>query len=296
MRMILISRQRRVAALLAALLAAGGACAGDEGDENGGRVTVVAAFYPLAEAASAVGGDRVAVTNLTPPGAEPHDVELATDDLDDIEDADLLVHLGAGFQPAVEDVADRAGRSLDALGAVEAGGDDPHVWLDPTNLAAIATAIAGALADVDPDGADAYRANAAAYVDALDALDRELRDGLASCARRVVVTAHDAFGHLAARYDLEQVGVAGVSPEDEPDPARLDELADLVEREGVTTIFTESLLPPDIAETLAREVGVEVAVLDPIEGLSDDRLADGATYTTVMRENLAALRAALDCR
>lgn len=294
MRMILISRASLLAAVLAGSLAA--ACAGDEGDGRGDRVTVVAAFYPVAEAASAVGGPRVTVTNLTPPGAEPHDFELATDDLDRIEDADLLVYLGEGFQPAVEDVADRAPRSLDALDAAGVSGGDPHVWLDPTKLAAIASAIADSLAEVDPDGAEAYRANATTYVGRLHDLDRTFRKGLDSCARRIVVTGHEAFGHLAARYHLEQVGVAGVSPEDEPDPARLAELADLVEREGVTTIFTETLLPADIAETLAREVGVEIAVLDPIEGLSDDRLAGGATYTSVMAENLAALRAALGCR
>ena len=127
-------------------------------------------------------------------------------------------------------------------------------------------------------------------------LDGDLASGLAQCDRRVIVTAHAAFGYLALRYDLTQRAISGLSPESEPDPDRLAELADVVEADGITTIFYESLVPPDLAETLAREADVTTAVLNPIEGLTDDEEADGATYETLMRENLASLRASLDCR
>jgi zinc transport system substrate-binding protein len=164
------------------------------------------------------------------------------------------------------------------------------VWLDPTAMARITGRVATALARIDPSGAAGYRARARAWEAELEALDRAFAQGLAHCRSRVIVTTHAAFGALAKRYGLRQEAVVGSSPEAEPDPARLDELVDLVRREGVTTVFTEPLAPRRLAATLARETGADVAVLDPVE-----TLARGADYVSVMRRNLAALRAALGC-
>ena len=267
-----------------------GGCGGSSGSSGAedGRLRVVAGFAPLAEVAARIGGDAVDVVNLTPAGAEPHDLELDTDAVDDVEAADLVVFAGGGFQPALEEVAGRTdGAVLDVL---DDGEDDPHVWLDPTKLAAIAGRVRDALAEARPDDAAAFAANADAYVAELTALDADFEAGLATCERRTIVTAHDAFGHLAERYRLEPRHIAGLSPEAEPDPATLGEIADEVTDQGVTTIFTEPLVPVDVAETVAREADVETAVLDPIEGLDD-----GDGYVSVMRENLAVLRAALGC-
>jgi zinc transport system substrate-binding protein len=176
------------------------------------------------------------------------------------------------------------------------GGTDPHVWLDPTLMAAIADEVGAALTRADPAGASVYQQNAAAYGAELEALHREFSDGLRDCDRRVIVTAHAAFGYLAARYGLMQEPIAGVSPEAEPDPRRLAELADLVKREGVTTILTEELVSPRVAETLAREAGVKTAVLNPLEGLTPEELTQGEDYASVMRQNLSTLRVALGCR
>ena len=282
-------------------------CGGGGGGAGSDGVEVVASFYPLAEAAERVAGDRASVSNLTPAGAEPHDLELATDQVEDLEDADLVVVLGRGFQPAVEQVAERReGPTLELLRElpVPAEGDvaeegeeglDPHVWLDPGMMASIVDEVAASLAELDPEGADVYEANAAAYRRELEALGDRYEDGLAACERSTIVVAHEAFGWLAERYDLTQEGIAGLSPEAEPSPARLAELSDLVAELGITTVFTEALVSPRVAEALAREAGVEVAVLDPIEGISDERLADGARYTSVMEENLDVLTAALGC-
>ena len=306
-----------ISILVAVLLAAG--CGGDDGAEPaaaaaGDGVSVVAAFYPLAEVARQVGGDRADVDDITPPGVEPHDLELTTDQVDAVASADLVVLMGRGFQPAVEDVADdRDGATvvvLDELPATaDVGGEvadeehagggeqalDPHVWLDPVQMGEIVTLVADALTAADPAGADTYRANAAAYRDDLDDLGAEMAAGLEGCRQRRIVTAHEAFGWLAARYGLEQEAIAGLSPDQEPDARHLAELVDLVEAEGITTIFTEALLSPAVAETLAREAGVDTAVLNPLEGLTDDELRAGENYLSVMRENLATLTAALDC-
>lgn len=271
---------------------------------------MVANFYPVYEAARHVGGDRVQARNLTPSGAEPHDLELSPKQVDEILDAKVVLYMGSGFQPAVEDIAkDRDGDdTVDLLTALASklrrlqggesveGGTDPHVWLDPLLMADIVNKVRNAMTRADPSGASIYDRNAERYRGQIEELDQQFRQGLRHCARRVIVTSHAAFGYLAARYGLVQEPIAGLSPEAEPDPKRIAELADLVRRKGVTTIFTEELVSPRVAETLAREAGVRTAVLNPLEGLTPDELARGENYVSVMKENLATLRVALVCR
>ena len=265
---------------LVVLLALAG-CGGGSGEDS---KTVVAAFYPLAWAAEQIAAEGVEVVNLTPPGAEPHDVELSPRDVETIRDAHLVIYASGGFQPAVEDaVSGREGLSVDVLD----GEPDPHVWLDPVRFAEVTRSIGRALERPGP---------AALLADELSRLDQSYRLGLERCERRTVVTSHAAFGHLAARYGLTQLSLTGSSPEAEPGPRELEGLIDDVRASGATTVFSEPLVSDRVAETVAREAGAEVAVLDPLEGLSADRLAAGDDYLTAMRANLAALRKALMCR
>lgn len=280
---------RRLVAVLALAVAACGNTRGPSGEP-----AVVTAIYPLFEAAERVGGTGVDVSNLTAAGAEPHDLELTTRQLDQIERAGVIVYLGRDFQPAVSRAVERApGVKLDVLEGQP--GEDPHVWLDPVRFKAVVGRIAQALAAADPAGRAAYEANAAAYIRELEDLDAAYRAGLERCDRRVIVTSHAAFGLLADRYGLQQTAIAGFNPESEPSPSRLAQLAAEVRAQGTTTVFTETLVPPDVAEALAREAGVRTAVLDPLEGMSDQDLKAGKTYLSVMRDNLATLRAALGC-
>ena len=302
-----MTRSTRLAiGLLAVALLLSGCGSTSSSAEEG--TSVVASFYPLAEAASRVGGDLVSVQNLTPPGVEPHDLELAPDDIEAIANADVIVYLGGGFQPAVEDALAEAEHAVtvDALNAVatnaaptsEADGGltvDPHVWLDPARYEEIVRSVSAALSEADSANEATYAANAEAYIGQIAALDEKFRVGLSDCERTTIVTSHEAFGYLADAYGLTQVGILGLSPEAEPDPRRLAELRDLVEREGVTTIFAEELVSPKVAETLASEAGVRVAVLNPIESLTDAQEKAGEDYLSLMRENLDTLRRALDC-
>ena len=259
------------------------AFAGCSDGESDSRPTIVASFYPLAWAAERVAGDDYRVVNLTPPGVEPHDIELTPSDVETIDDARLVVYVGGGFQPAVEDaVASRDGRSLDVL----YGDSDPHIWLDPVRFARSVAGIARTLDDITAARPALRR---------LQRLDSEYRVGLGECDRRVIVTAHAAFRELAARYGLTQISLSGSSPESEPSPRELEDLVDEVRASGATTVFTEPLVSSEVAETVAREAGASVATLDPIEGLSQERLAAGEDYPSVMRSNLAALRKALGC-
>ena len=304
-----------VATLLAvlALLAAG--CSSSDGTSggDGGRLSVTVSVFPLADAAEQVGGDLVDVANLTPPGVEAHDLELTPDDIEAIQSADVVLLIGGGYQPAVEDAAsDAEGVVVDVLiglgdrvaGPVEedehAGEEDehadeeltvdPHVWLDPELYAIVVEEVATTFAEADPDGRDQFEANAADYREELNALDEEYTEGLSSCERTLLVTNHAAFGYLASAYGLTQEPIS-INPESEPDPARLAELAEIVQREGVTTIFTEDLVSPKVAETLASEVGVQTVVLSPMDGVPEG----GRDYLSVMRENLQTLRQALGC-
>jgi zinc transport system substrate-binding protein len=273
-------------------------CAAGCGDASGanGRERIVAAFYPLAFAAEQVGGARVDVKNLTPPGAEPHDVELTPREVGDLQRADVVLYLSHGFQPAVEQAVDGAqGKRVDALagiglrkgGGKESDKADPHVWLDPVLFARVVERVGAALGR--PRRAEALARR-------VRALDGRYRSGLASCARRRFVTTHAAFGYLARRYGLHEVAITGIDPESEPSPQRLAELIGLVRREHIGTVFFERLVSPRLARTIARDAGARASVLDPIEGLTGDEERRGADYFTLMRQNLAALREALGCR
>ena len=180
----------------------------------------------------------------------------------------------------------RRTRGHDARRPRRRPGLDPHVWLDPVRFSAIAAAI----------GAGEAGERARDFVARLAALDREFRSGLERCERREIVTAHAAFGRLAARYDLRQISLAGLSPEAEPTPRELERLVEAVRATGATTVFTEPLVSPRVADTVARETGGRTAVLDPIEGLTEEQVARGDDYFSVMRRNLATLRVALGCR
>jgi len=258
-----------------------------------GRKTVVAAFYPVAYAAEQIGGPGYDVVNLTPPGAEPHDLELTPRAVGRIENADVVLYLSHGFQPAVSKAVGQAhGTTVDVLADLplhsatgqEAGlTADPHVWLDPVLFEQVATHIGSALHH--PTGA---------FDAKLRRLDAEYRRGLQHCTRKEIVTSHAAFGYLAQRYGLKQVPITGLTPDSEPSPKQLAAVVRLVRRTHATTVFFETLVSPRLADTVAREVGAHTAVLDPIEGLTPSEQKNGDDYFTLMRKNLANL--ALACR
>jgi zinc transport system substrate-binding protein len=211
-----------------------------------------------------------------------------------VAEADLVVHEG-GFQPAVDAAVEQnaTGEVLDAADVVDLEDDDPHFWQDPLRMAALGDAVAERLAGLDPDHAADYEDNAADLRADLEALDAAYRAGLADCERSTVVVSHDAFGYLA-KYGLDMEPIAGLSPEAEPTPRDLARLQDLIEQQGITTVFSERLAPRQLTETLAADLGLETAVLDPLEGLDDETA--GEDYLSLMEQNLAALQRANGCR
>lgn len=288
--------------LLAVLLAAG--C--QQTSAPDGKPLVVASFFPMYDFARQVAADRAQVISLVPPGVEGHDWEPSPQDVAQVRRARVFVYNGAGFEPWADKlIKEAAGPSTVVVAAsagltvARAGGDgglDPHVWLDPILAKGEVEAIRAALERGDPGGKAAYAANADAYGLKLTALDTRFDTGLRDCARRDVVVSHAAFGYLTRRYRLEQIAVMGLAPQAEPSPAALAAIVRTARERKVSAIFLEPLVSPRLAETLAREVGVRLLTLNPIEGVTKQEATEGAGYLELMARNLESLREGLGCK
>jgi hypothetical protein len=330
--MILMSKRFLAAACAAATALALSACSSTAPSSTSGAkdgtLTVMASFYPLQYLAEKIGGEHVTVTSLTPAGAEPHDLELSPKTVDALSSADAVIYL-AGFQSAVDEaIEQQAPKTVidvsPAVQLVEAGVDanhpseeededtdetqsseadghedhhhdmsaDPHFWLDPVRMANAATLVGDKLAEANPANAEMYKTNAKALKDELTSLGNDLVSKTSTCQIKTFVTAHTAFGYLADRTGLTQVGISGLDPDSSPSPARLAEISQIAKDQGVTTIFTEALIDPKIAQTLADDLGITTAVLDPIESQTDP----SKDYSGVMNDNIDALTKALNCQ
>ncbi len=291
---------RRLSLPLALLLPAGLLVGCSTG--GSGKPEVVASFYPLQYVAQRIVGDRATVSNLTAPGVEPHDVELSPRQVARISGASAVFY-ERGLQPAVDDAVKNNGPDhvVDAADAVHLrhddssgrGDADPHFWLDPTLLATAADAFTKEMGKADPGHRAEFEANNARLQADLRTLDDEFRTGLKDCTTRTLVVSHDAFEYLGARYDLDVHPIAGLSPDAEPSASHLAELADLIRSDKITTVFSERLASPKLADTLADDLGIRTEVLDPIEGLVSANSDDD--YLSLMRANLRALREAGSC-
>ncbi|SDZ82038.1 zinc transport system substrate-binding protein [Bowdeniella nasicola] len=298
-----------LAALALAACSSGGSSDTPKAD---GKPQVLASFYPLQYLTEQIGKDHIDVSSLTPKGAEPHDLELAPAQVSTIGKADAVIYL-SGFQPSVDkaitevkpDYAYDAAKDANLVAADHDHGDhdhgddhdhahgnlDPHFWLDPARMADVAPKIAATLSAIDPDNAADYEANAKTVAESLRELKDSISQGLKTCEKDTIVVAHEAYGYLVSDAHIQQVGLSGIDPESEPSPATLAAIKKLMAEKHVTTVFTESLINPKAAETFAKETGAKTAVLDPLENQADD----SKDYVAVMKENLEALRSALEC-
>ncbi|GGS72917.1 zinc ABC transporter substrate-binding protein [Streptomyces griseoviridis] len=309
-----------VAAVTALGLGTLSACSSDSAEasgDGGGKLDVVASFYPMQYLAEQIGGDHVSVTSLTEPGTEPHDLELSTKQTAELGEADAVLYLKT-LQPAVDEAVAQSEvkTKIDAASLTELedhgdvehdhgdeGGEahseeesglDPHVWLDPVKYAEVAGGVAEALEKADPDHAADYKKNAEALAVKLDGLNTAFENGLKDTATKVFFTNHAAFGYLAERYGLTQEAITGLDPDSEPSPARIKELQEEAKADGVTTVFYETLVSDKTAKTLAKDADLKTDVLDPLEGITDR--SKGEDYIEVMQSNLEALKTALGAK
>jgi zinc transport system substrate-binding protein len=279
------------------------------------KIKVVTTMYPVYEFVKQVGGDKVDVVMLIPPGAEPHDWEPTAKDIIQIKDAKIFAFHGKDFEPVEkllkkevlgnalplevskdvikleakhEEKEEEHGHSHD-----EEHKFDPHAWLDPLAVQQEIKTIAEALVSVDEKNAEYYKKNADAYNKKLAELDEQYKKGLAGMTRKEIVTSHRAFGYLANRYGFEQLGIMGLSPDAEPTPDKMAKITEFCREHKVKYIFFETLTSPKLAQTIAKETGAELLVLNPIESLTEQEMKDGKNYLTIMGENLVNLQKAL---
>lgn len=315
--MISNSFRRGAVALGIAVLTITTGCSAPAGDDDSATSIVVGA-YPFEFVATRVAGDHATVTNLLAPGSDGHDLELSPQQVAAVSNADLVLYQ-SGYQAALDEAVEQqspanvldtasfltlrtaaedddhdADDADDDHEADEHGGYDPHVWLDPTNVAEIADHTAQLLSQLQPENADAFTANAQQLRSELTSLDADFASGLANCRTNTFITSHTAFGYLAARYGLDQVGISGLSPEEEPSPARIAQVQQIATERGVTTIFYETAVSPKVSEAIASDLGLATDVLDPVETLSSD--SRGSDYIEVMNSNLDSLRKANGCQ
>jgi len=281
-------------------------CTSSKSDD--GKLSVVASFYPMYDFAQKIGGDKVTVTNLTPAGVEPHEWEPKSTDMITISDADVFIYNSEyteGWVTSVLDSLDsksltivKASADITLLQTTdsengEESGSDGHVWLDPEYAKIEMQAICEAFCKADPTNKSYYEDNLATYSEKLDQLDADFTEALADVTQKNIVVAHQAFGYLCSAYGLTQIPIEGLSADAEPDANRMMEIIDFVEEYDIHVIFFEELVNPEVAQAIADETGCETAALNPLEGISDDDIAAGQDYFTVMESNLDTLVAAL---
>lgn len=315
-----------IAALCAALLAGcasgtGSVSSAGESAPGAGesqKLSVYTSFYTMQDFAEKIGGDKVTVTNLVPPGTEPHDWEPQPNDIVGLENATVFIYNGAGMEHWADSVLDSL--QNDKLVAVEASSGisllegtsehededshadesaeegesstDPHVWLSPLNAKKEMENIKNAFAQADPANKETYEANYSKYAAQADELDSQFRKMTGELKSKDLIVAHQAFGYLCKEYGLNQVAIEGLSADSEPDAARMAEIIQFAREHKITTIFFEELVNPKVAETIAKATGAKTAVLDPVEGISDENKAKGLDYFSIMEKNLEAIREA----
>ncbi len=271
-----------------------------------GKLKVTTSFYPLFFFSGQIGGDKANIYNITPAGAEPHDYDPSTQDIARIENSSLIV-LNGGVEAWGDKIRQTllgknkvivvAGEKLLTRQLEEEGQaiKDPHVWLDPALAKEEVGNILAGFEKVDPINKSYYEQNAKTLDSKLDQLDTEYKNGLASCQNKDIITSHAAFGYLASRYGLNQVPIAGLSPDEEPSSKQLAQVSGFAKKNGIKYIFFESLVSPKLSDTIAKEVGAKTLVLDPLEGIGGEDIKAGKDYFSVMRQNLANLQIALQC-
>ncbi|MFA5830790.1 MAG: zinc ABC transporter substrate-binding protein [Candidatus Paceibacterota bacterium] len=264
------------------------------------RMLVTASFYPLAFLAEEIGGNKVQVVNFTPTGAEPHEYEPSPRDMANMERSRVLIVNGLGLEPWILSVQKNINPQTTFLLVAGEGKDisrkgDPHIWLSPAIMYGMAKKIALTFSEVDAANGATYLNNLEIFKNKINALGDEYRSGLSHCKSKSFVTSHNAFGYLADNYGLEQISIAGLSPDAEPSPKQLTDIVTFAKKNNVKYIFFESLASPELSQMIADEIGAKTLVLNPLEGLTAEEERSGKNYLSIMRDNLANLQTALSC-
>jgi len=262
------------------------------------KIEVVVSFYPLYDFTRDIGKERVNASHLIPFSVEPHVWEPTPGDIIKLNKADLFIYNGKGLEPWAESFVKSSNNKnlkiIDMSRAIKIELQDPHFWLDPVMVKLQVKVIKDELIKLDPKNKSYYEKNYKEYLQKIDALDKEIRDVLSKCKKKEFVVSHTAFSYFAKRYGLTQVSIAGISPESEPGLKDLAWIVEFIKNHKIKYIFTEPLISPKLVDSIAKETGAKILILDPIEGLMKKDLDVGKDYISKMRENLENLKLALE--
>lgn len=311
----------------------------DENGDDSSKISIISTLFPIYDFAKEIGGDKVSVTLLLPPGLEAHSFEPKPSDIIKINKADIFLYTGKFMEPWASDISRGLSNNVKVIDASvgiemieglkhddedgevyndeevlkdereelykkgeyqELSEDDrhldPHIWLDFENAKTIAITIASALKEIDPENATYYQDNLENYNLKLSALDDFYRATLSSCENReIIYGGHYAFGYLAKRYNLNYQAAQGFAPNSEPTASDLIYLVEEIKAYDIKYVFYEELLNPKIAETLASETNTELLFLSAAHNLTKDDYQNGATFISIMKNNLENLSLGLNC-
>ncbi|MGM9904468.1 ABC zinc transporter substrate-binding protein [Enterococcus sp. 10A9_DIV0425] len=291
-----------------------GACGSDnEGviRDKEEKLSIVTTFYPMYDFTKNIVGDEADVKLMIPAGTEAHDYEPSAKDMATIHDADVFVYHNENMEMWVPKAREswkkgkpnvvEGTKNMVLLPGGEEGHDhshgeedhhhelDPHTWVSPKMAIKEVISIKEQLMEYYPEKAEIFKTNAEKYLTKLKQLDEDYTTSFKKAKQKSFVTQHAAFGYLALDYGLTQVPIAGLNPEQEPSSSRLAELKDYVQNNDIHYIYFEKNANDKIAKTLASETGVKLEVLNPLESLTKQQMADGEDYISVMEANLKSL-------
>jgi zinc transport system substrate-binding protein len=298
---------------------------------EGGKIKIVTTLFPLYDFAKNIGQDKVEISLLLPPGVEAHTFEPKPSDIVKINESGLFVYTGKFMEPWAEDIikgvtnknvkvvdsslgiemmaeaegahegeaegahADEHGAEAEEVGH-EHGGVDPHIWLDFDNNIIMVDSIVKALSEKDPTNANFYQKNADEYKNKLAQLDNRYKSGLTKCeSKEIVYGGHYAFGYLGKRYGLAYESAYGISPDSEPSAQDLAKLIEQIKKEKIKYVFFEELVSPKVAETLAKETGTGLLLLNPAHNLTKKDFENNVSFLSIMEKNLTNLKTGLQC-
>ena len=266
------------------------------------QLKVVASFSILADFVRNVGGDRINLTTLVGPDSDVHVYTPAPSDAKRIADAKLVIVNGLGLEGWLPRLVQSSGSKAQVVTA-SAGiaplklgsAADPHGWQSVPNAKIYVTDIADALAAADPDDAEFFRAQAKAYLEKLETLDREVREAVAKIPqeRRKVISTHDAFGYFAAEYGVQFIAPLGVSTETEPSARDIATIIGQIKAQKIPAVFLENISDDRLIRRIAAETGSKVGGTLISDGLTGEK-GPAPTYIDMVRHNIKALTSALD--
>lgn len=291
---------KKLSLFLVVLLIFGLSACGSKTAEKPSKPIVYASFYPIYDLASKIGGDKITVKTIIPPGIEPHDWEPSTKDVAEMTKANVILYLGLGMDSWIGKIKTSAlntnfyevSKGVDIIKSGSA--TNPHIWLSPKSALIMAKNINEALQKTDSKNKEYYNKNYENLKNTLESLDNEYANSLSKAKLKTFIVYHSAFDYIARDYGLRQESLAGMSDEAEPSPARMAEIINMIKKENIKYIFTEPLTSPKPIETIAKETGIKVLPLNTIEGLTKEDIERKADYISLMKENLENLKKALE--